>query len=803
MKKIILFIIFLIIIISFTPLLFSENLKVEINNLTDNITETKSLTKNKTVFKDAGFEIYVTPKTKNGYKSYNIKVVNTDLDKEKAAIVSVLCPTKGEGWTWYYDVCAQAECQVGKTYFEQDYKHPANPDFEFSSWPTFINGRRETPLPIGVISNKNKSITMGYFMDEPRVYRIKYSQSLNQGEMRLEVDLGFSSETKEPGVGDFTFFALEKSKPTTFREALKEYYDKCPQYFEDKNFLGRDREHGMWTLWMQKNVFAPWDFQIGYNQIQANREDVEEKGLAGWQEPVLSYTEPWGIYQMFPVKDGYKRDIQAFVYNPLETPELERMLKKHASADPNLIDTYIYNVKEAEAGQCALDTGVFCDQFGHRYSMHWFGCYNIRPMTDEQIEEEWGTPLQYSMVVCNPNPNLPHPNRFDLSMKECDIKGFDGYQLDSFNEFCGQHVDNYRKEHFKYESIPLCYGADSKIPCQSHVFESMEYLKALREKADSEGKNIIASNTWHPCITFSAPLLDCIGAGEGDFNFNIDDRWFMLIRQLVPNKIISYLDYSFMMDDTTGLDMLPMRYKNEDNTVISDFNPREIKMERLLFFGIWPGTGNGWNDPNIVERCRPMYQKYLPLFKAISEAGYEPVTNALTDDDNCRIERYGNIKDKDLYFTIRNYKMENKSYTITLDINLKDILVYDLKTLSPIECRADGKSIDFDISLKGLETGVVKVIKKGDLDNYKISMAQRQINNLKELINTENFWAEEEDNIKIREAIGEDLNNFSGKTVAEWTDFCKSLTDKTQSISGRSKTEADYLLDTAIKYLSM
>ena len=179
---------------------------------------------------------------------------------------------------------------------------------------------------------------MGYFMDEPRVYRIKYSQSLNQGEMRLEVDLGFSSETKEPGVGDFTFFALEKSKPTTFREALKEYYDKCPQYFEDKNFLGRDREHGMWTLWMQKNVFAPWDFQIGYNQIQANREDVEEKGLAGWQEPVLSYTEPWGIYQMFPVKDGYKRDIQAFVYNPLETPELERMLKKHASADPNLID---------------------------------------------------------------------------------------------------------------------------------------------------------------------------------------------------------------------------------------------------------------------------------------------------------------------------------------------------------------------------------------------------------------------------------------------------------------------------------
>ena len=157
MNKITLTIILLVLIllISFSSLLFSQNLKIEINNLTDNITETKTLVKNKTVFKEVGFQVFVTPKTKNGYKSYNIKVVNTDPDKEKAAIVSVLCPTKGEGWTWYYDVCAEAECKVGKTYFEQDYKHPANPDFEFSSWPTFINGRRETPLPIGVISNKN------------------------------------------------------------------------------------------------------------------------------------------------------------------------------------------------------------------------------------------------------------------------------------------------------------------------------------------------------------------------------------------------------------------------------------------------------------------------------------------------------------------------------------------------------------------------------------------------------------------------------------------------------------------------
>ena len=38
-----------------------------------------------------------------------------------------------------------------------------------------------------------------------------------------------------------------------------------------------------------------------------------------------------------------------------------------------------------------------------------------------------------------------------------------------------------------------------------------------------------------------------------------------------------------------------------------------------------------------------------------------------------QLEETGNIEDKDLYYTIRNYVMENKTYTITVDRYLEEI----------------------------------------------------------------------------------------------------------------------------------
>ena len=275
----------------------------------------------------------------------------------------------------------------------------------------------------------------------------------------------------------------------------------------------------------------------------------------------------------------------------------------------------------------------------------------------------------------------------------------------------------------------------------------------------------------------------------------------MLIRQLVPKKIISYLDYSFMMKDTRDLVMLLNVYKG-DNISHSDFDVSGLKTERLLFFGIWPGTGNGWGNSDLVESIRPLYQKYMPLFKAISEAGYEPVTEAYSNDEYCKIERFGNLDKENLYFTIRNYKPDRSNYEISIQIsNSSNVLIYDLKTLKSIDFKIINENVIINMDLKGLETGVIKVIKKEALSKFKLEMALRQIDNLNKLIKKDNFWSNEEDNIKLRYIILE--NEAKCSDISSTVRYCESILDAIKDIEGRSKIEAEYLLKNALRYLSM
>jgi len=764
------------------------------------------------------FNIKITPKKENGYNTYKINLTNTSIKKDRAITATILVNVSDNNWTWYYDALANTECKTGKTYFEMDYKSPDQPNFVYGSWPTSLGNRPFSILPISVISNSStkKSLVMGYFTDQPRIYRMKYTQNINDGVMRFEVDLGFSDQTlKFPNSADFTFFAEEKSKIFTFRDALKEYYVNNPKLVEDKNVLGNGKEHGAWTLWMQKNVFAPWDFEIGYNQIQIEKKVAETKGTSDWQHPLMAYSEPWGYYQMFTKKDGFTRNTpQAFIYNPVESKDMLRILEKSTKVDPTLEDTYVYNVSQAKSAQTALDTAIYRDPQGDLASYHWFNYYNKRKMTQEEEEKLWGYPMFYSMVLLNPDPDIPGYNRFSMSMDELTMPGFEGYQLDSLNEFGGQNPDNYRKEQYKYMDIPLTFGMDTKEPCSSHHFNSIEYLKKLREVADERGQKTIASNTWHPFITFSAPYLDYIGAGEANIS-PIPDRWFMAIREIVPYKVVSYLDYEIMVNDTKNILSVPFKYDEnaKPETTTSKLDSISKKMERSLFWAIWPGTGNGWGDGVMVEKVRPAYRKYMPLYKALSEAGWEPVTQASVEDNMAGIERYGNFNKSDLYFAIRNYKEADNNILVKLDISKiktspANILVYDYKTLNQIKTKTNGKTLEFYVNTIGLETAVVKVTDKSQMNTFIKDQAKIYIcNNMLQLIDENAFWSKEPDNIAIKNLVSKDLNALKNKknvTIKDYKTFCDKYLKEINNISdGRSKEEALYTLYKVKQYLNM
>lgn len=71
-------------------------------------------------------------------------------------------------------------------------------------------------------------------------------------------------------------------------------------------------------------------------------------------------------------------------------------------------------------------------------------------------------------------------------------------------------------------------------------------------------------------------------------------------------------------------------------------------MKRALAYGMFPGffsadasTGHYFTRPELYNRDRPLFKKYVPLCKAVAEAGWEPLTGAVSDNASVIVERFG------------------------------------------------------------------------------------------------------------------------------------------------------------------
>ncbi|MHB1196386.1 MAG: hypothetical protein ACYC0A_06060 [Lutibacter sp.] len=79
-----------------------------------------------------------------------------------------------------------------------------------------------------------------------------------------------------------------------------------------------------------------------------------------------------------------------------------------------------------------------------------------------------------------------------------------------------------------------------------------------------------------------------------------------------------------------------------------------------------------WKDAEKIENGRPFFKKYIPIIKQIAGAGWEPVTEAVTNVESVRIERFGD--DKELFFTVRNNG--NKDVQCVVSLNLEQLKIF-------------------------------------------------------------------------------------------------------------------------------
>jgi hypothetical protein len=107
------------------------------------------------------------------------------------------------------------------------------------------------------------------------------------------------------------------------------------------------------------------------------------------------------------------------------------------------------------------------------------------------------------------------------------------------------------------------------------------------------------------------------------------------------------------------------------NTEFERFSHEAVEkyMKRSLAYGMFPGffsanasTGHYFTRPELYDRDRDLFKKYVPLCKLVAEAGWEPITAARADNEGTYVERYGQN-----YLTVFNDTSRPQEVSIVTD----------------------------------------------------------------------------------------------------------------------------------------
>jgi hypothetical protein len=105
------------------------------------------------------------------------------------------------------------------------------------------------------------------------------------------------------------------------------------------------------------------------------------------------------------------------------------------------------------------------------------------------------------------------------------------------------------------------------------------------------------------------------------------------------------------------------------------YSDTEKYMRRCMFYAFYPSffsanasSNHYFSQPDLYNRDRPLFKRYVPIIRELGKAGWQPIPCATVPDSAVRIERYGDGKDDTLYFTLLNTASEAKEVAAEIDL---------------------------------------------------------------------------------------------------------------------------------------
>ena len=353
------------------------------------------------------------------------------------------------------------------------------------------------------------------------------------------------------------------------------------------------------------------------------------------------------------------------------------------------------------------------------------------------ITDENGNPRYYEenadwntgcRMPVNSHPKTPgSPNMASYILADVD-KFYDmettnithaGIYVDSLESF-GTTRD-YRSDLFHLLGVTPIYDGNRR-PCTMASTWTFEFMAELAKKLRTEKRSnsTIMANGIYNYFPHMAMYSDVSGV-ETTW---LDSKGYAPLK----HKRISYYRFTAFQK--------PYLFLQNSNFKKWTYDMTQKYMESSLLYGIWPGffsadaaTDRYFDNPDLYNRDRPLFKRYMPFFKTVTKQGWEPLTCVVstqkTTDDTASFyaERWGGGSGKDVksglhfYITARVEGTDSKDVKYNVGVNfacmgagrfnskmftVKEILQKDSTVL-------DTKNLNFDFSFEKNKTYVFEV----------------------------------------------------------------------------------------------
>lgn len=564
-----------------------------------------------------GLRLYVS--FESGADRINVRGQLADeRGRDRAIVLTWVLPLDARGWFWGDSLNDQ------RLISEQGRYH--------NSVVCGAGGRHGrhlvAPYPWVSLSTQKSGLMLARPLDCPRLMAWMYDYTAQHRFVAVRVELGLSPQTdKFPSRASFCFALSQLPRPEWgMRAAAERYYRMYPEFF-----VKRAEHEGLWHLWVSTEVPNPEELGLVFHEQEPYYEDriAFDDAHGGYS---FTYAEPCALWQRTNHYDEKGHfDAKAFLATAME----------RALQPPTVTTDYPFWSQPRHLPDAEIAQGLLNSYIGR----------------DGEMTSCWTAPPDRVAINCNGDPELPRPNRASLwfdyegvpALKDPRV---DGAYLDSVGYFGGSfgEAENFRRKHWATADIPLVPSFQAEAPCQLAGFAHYELYKAICDAMHERGKLVLA-NTFPYAHVFVAHLIDVLGVGEGGDleTFHGADK-LSFCRALAYRKPLSHMNYAYLKKEFT-------------------LEEKERAIYRNLIYCVWPGTGDG-GDPNCFEPIRPLLRKYVPIFRALAEAGWEPITQARATPEHVLLERYGSPTRGKTYLVIHNPSYEPTVATVTLTDDL-------------------------------------------------------------------------------------------------------------------------------------